>query len=273
MGKGAIMVQQEGKVKWNKPVGQACFHIGVTTSQAFAAAVPGQFVMLQVGAQTQRSTLLRRPFSIFGLFDGSEGFEGIELLIKVVGKATRRLSLMRPGDSLDLIGPLGHGFRIDTRHDPIYLAAGGIGVAPIRFLSKVLIQRGVLPQRCRLFLGGRSKHDLLFKEEFVRFGVPVTVTTDDGSDGNQCLITDPLELAINEQTPDMVYACGPHGMLACVAGIVERAGVSCQISIETLMACGLGACLGCAVPSGKDPDAYLHACVNGPVFNAGDIRL
>ena len=265
------MVQQEAKVKWNEPVGQDCFHMGVITSQAFAKAVPGQFVMVQVGAQA--SPLLRRPFSIFGLFEGRSGFKGIELLVKVVGKGTRLLSQLRPGDPVDLIGPLGHGFRINSKHDHIFLAAGGIGVAPIRFLASELMKRGVSHERCRLFLGGRSKEDLLSREEFENMRIPVTVTTDDGSDGDQCLITDPLELAITERAPDMVYACGPHGMLACIAGIVERTQVNCQVSIETLMACGLGACLGCAVPSPKNPDVYLHACVNGPVFNIGDIQL
>jgi dihydroorotate dehydrogenase electron transfer subunit len=265
------MRQQEATVKWNKPVGNDCFHMGLTTLHGFSKAVPGQFVMVQVGAQEE--PLLRRPFSIFGLLKGPQGVEGIELLIKVVGKGTRQLSQMRPGDPLDLIGPLGHGYRIHPDLDLIYLAAGGIGVAPIRFLAVELLKRGVSLQRCRLFLGGRSRSDLFCRDEFVQLGVRVTVTTDDGSDGDQCLITDPLELAINEQAPDMVYACGPHGMLACVAGIAARTGISCQVSIETFMACGLGACLGCAVPSRKNENVYLHACVNGPVFNVDDIRL
>ena len=269
--KGVGMVQHRAMVKWNKPAGKACFHMGVATSQAFAKTAPGQFVMVQIGAQ--ESPLLRRPFSIFGLIEGHDGFEGIELLIKVVGKGTRWLSQLRPGDPLDLLGPLGQGFRLNPDHHRIYLAAGGIGVAPIRFLAAELIKRGTSPDGCRLYLGGRSKQDLLCREEFRGLGIAVSVTTDDGSEGDQCLITDPLELAIAEQAPDMVYACGPHGMLACIAGIVERTHVPCQVSIETLMACGLGACLGCAVESRKDPEAYLHACVNGPVFDAADIRL
>jgi dihydroorotate dehydrogenase electron transfer subunit len=80
-------------------------------------------------------------------------------------------------------------------------------------------------------------------------------------------------MAIQDRKPDIVYACGPHGMLVCIAGIAERRQVACQVSIETLMACGLGACLGCAVASRRDPDVYLHACVNGPVFNIEDIEL
>lgn len=265
------MIQQKAIVKWNNPVGVDCFHLALTTEQSLDKVIPGQFVMVQIG--NQELPLLRRPFSIFGLIRNDDRIAGIELLIKVVGKGTQRLAQMLPGDSVDLLGPLGHGFRFKLNAHRIYLAAGGIGVAPIRFLAAELLSRGVSPESIRLYLGGRSKQDLICREDFKHLGIPVTVTTDDGSDGDQCLITDPLELAIQEQAPDMVYACGPHGMLACVAGIAERTRVPCQVSIETLMACGLGACLGCAVASKKDEDIYLHACVNGPVFNVEDINL
>jgi dihydroorotate dehydrogenase electron transfer subunit len=265
------MIQQKARIKWNNPVGVDCFHMALTTEQMLDKVVPGQFVMVQIGSQ--ESPLLRRPFSIFGLIRNDDPIEGIEILIKVVGKGTRRLAQMRPGESIDLLGPLGHGFRFKPNAHRIYLAAGGIGVAPIRFLASELLTRGACPGSCRLFLGGRSKQDLICRGDFKDLGIPVTVTTDDGSDGDQCLITDPLELAIQEQAPDIVYACGPHGMLACVAGIAERTRVPCQISIETIMGCGLGACLGCAVASKKDKDTYLHTCVNGPVFDAEDIIL
>ena len=180
---------------------------------------------------------------------------------------------MHVGESLNLLGPLGHGFRVNPNHKKIFLAAGGIGIAPIRFLAADLTARGILPDDCHLFLGGRSQADLLCRGDFKARGIPVTVTTDDGSDGNQCLITDPLEIAIQNGRPDIVYACGPHGMLECIAGIVERNNVSCQVSIETLMACGMGVCLGCAVESRQQQDTYLHACIHGPVFNVEDLNL
>jgi dihydroorotate dehydrogenase electron transfer subunit len=227
--------------------------------------------MVRVGSGT--TPLLRRPFSIAGIVGDPERPAGIELLIKVVGEGTRMLARMEKGDRVDLIGPLGHGFRITERHARIYLAAGGIGVAPIRFLASRLADRGVDPRRCRLFLGGRNRRDLLCREAFESLGMTVTITTDDGSAGDQCLLTDPLEAAIDARRPDLVCACGPHGMLACVAGIAERTGVSCQVSLETLMACGLGACLGCAVEPRGSKERYLHACINGPVFDAGEIEL
>lgn len=265
------MIQEKTTVRWNRRVGTDFFFLGLNTSQEFAKAVPGQFVMVQVGQHMP--PLLRRPFSISGRIGKPDSVEGIELLVKVVGQGTQMLSRIRPGDELDVIGPLGHGFRLNKNYDRIYLAAGGIGVAPIRFLARELLAKGASAENLSVFLGGQTKQDLLCRDEFEQQGIMVTVTTDDGSDGDQCLITDPLELAIQDRLPDMVYACGPHGMLACVAGIAQRTQVPCQISIETLMACGLGACLGCAVESTDDKEIYLHACVHGPVFNAKDIQL
>jgi dihydroorotate dehydrogenase electron transfer subunit len=265
------MIQQVATVLWNRPVGADCFLLGLGTGDEFAKANPGQFVMVRIGAGEK--PLLRRPFSISGLIGQGDGFSGIELLIKVVGAGTQRLSRMQPGAPLDVIGPLGHGFRINAEHTRIYLAGGGIGIAPLRFLASVLIRRGVSATGMRLFLGGRSRQDLLCRDDFESGGIAVTLTTDDGSEGDQCLITDPLAEAIRHQAPDMIYACGPHGMLSCVAGIAMHTGAPCQVSIETLMACGLGACLGCAVESSTDPETYQHACVHGPVFNVRDINL
>ena len=265
------MIQQKATLLWIKQLSPDCFHLALSANDAMLRAVPGQFVMVQV-SQSQ-APLLRRPFSIAGVMNQAADVQGIELLVKVVGDGTRKLSEMRAGDRLDLIGPLGHGFRISAADRRIYLAAGGIGVAPIRFLAHRLINGGFDPGHCHLFLGGQSQADLLCRDDFRAMGIEVTVTTDDGSDGNQCLITDPLELAIAEEPPDRVYACGPQGMLTCVAGIVERLKVPCQVSIETLMACGLGACLGCAVKGRQQSETYLHACINGPVFDADEIEL
>ena len=265
------MLQQKATILWNRPLSPDCFHLALSAQSALTQAAAGQFVMLRVG--DSESPLLRRPFSIAGVLDQTDDLAAIELLVKVVGVGTRMLSEMRAGERLDIVGPLGRGFRVYGRDRRIYLAAGGIGVAPIRFLASRLLAKGVKPGQCHLFLGGAGQADLLCHDEFDAMGLAVTVTTDDGSHGSQCLITDPLEMAIAAEIPDRVYACGPHGMLACVAGIVERFKVPCQVSIETHMACGLGVCLGCAVQGRRQKDAYLHACINGPVFDVGEIEL
>lgn len=265
------MIQQQAIIRFRTQVAPDCFHLGLGCEDELLKAVPGQFVMVQVGEQG--TPLLRRPFSICGLMGGHGRVEGIELLIKVVGPGTRWLTEMRVGQSVNLLGPLGHGFRVGANAERIYLAAGGIGVAPIRFLATDLMAKGVRPENCRMFLGGRSHLDLLCREHFQDLGIAVTATTDDGSDGDQCLVTDPLEIAIQDRRPDIVCVCGPHGMLACVAGIVERHQVRCQLSIETMMACGMGVCLGCAVESRKQQDTYMHACIHGPVFDVEDLSF
>jgi dihydroorotate dehydrogenase electron transfer subunit len=109
--------------------------------------------------------------------------------------------------------------------------------------------------------------------EFLELGASVITTTDDGSDGDQCLVTHPLEKAMGITSPDVIVACGPMEMLACVVGIAEKYQVPCQVSIETMMACGMGACLGCAVETRIDAEHYLHACVDGPVFSADELKF
>ena len=265
------MIQQQATIRFRHQVAPDCFHLGFDCDGELLKAVPGQFVMVQVG---KRGTpLLRRPFSICGLMGGHGRAEGVELLVKVVGPGTRRLTDTGVGESVNLLGPLGHGFRVGVNDRSIYLAAGGIGVAPIRFLAGDLIAKGVRPEDCRVFLGGRSHQDLLCRDDFRDWGIAVILTTDDGTAGDQCLVTDPLEIAIQDRRPDLVCACGPHGMLACIAGISERHNVPCQLSIETMMACGMGVCLGCAGESRKQQDTYLHACVHGPVFSAEDLNF
>jgi dihydroorotate dehydrogenase electron transfer subunit len=113
----------------------------------------------------------------------------------------------------------------------------------------------------------------LCRNDFATLGLTVHASTDDGSDGDQCLVTHPLEEAIESHSPDMIVACGPMEMLACVIGIVDKHRVPCQVSIETMMACGMGACLGCAVEGRDTSERYLHACLDGPVFDAAVLKF
>jgi dihydroorotate dehydrogenase electron transfer subunit len=124
-----------------------------------------------------------------------------------------------------------------------------------------------------MFLGGRTRADLLCREEFQAIGMTVHLTTDDGSEGDQCLVTHPVERETEETPPDIIYACGPLPMLTCLAGIAGAKGFRCQISIESMMACGIGACLGCAVANAGDSDTYWHVCKDGPVFEANQVRI
>lgn len=268
------MDQERVEVWYNDELQPGYFRMGLGAGAGYASALPGQFVMLRVpGFQ---GALLRRPFSVHRLVREKGAFRGIEILYRVVGPTTRALSGTAPGGRVELLGPLGRGFRVPPDCRRAYLAAGGIGVAPLLFLAEHLLDGGVPVEGIALFVGGRTRGDLLCLADFARLGLRAVPTTDDGSSGDRCLVTHPLERAVETRRPEIVYACGPPGMLACVAGIAERHALPCQVSVETMMACGIGACLGCAVESRADDGKYLHACLDGPVFDTlavkGDFR-
>jgi dihydroorotate dehydrogenase electron transfer subunit len=265
------MFQQQVKVLFNQQVGPAYFKIGLACSDHFSMAKAGQFIMLRIARQTR--PLLRRPFSIHNLIITNGETEGLEVLYKVVGQGTALLARQKSGDMVDILGPLGSGFLVPGQARRIYFVAGGIGVAPLVCLVSQLGRRNFDLSDCRAFIGGRNKEDLLCQNDFIRFGISVQTTTDDGSAGDQCRVTHPLEDVVEQIKPDIIVACGPMEMLACIIGITEKFDVPCQVSIETMMACGMGACLGCAVEGRDQPDRYLHACLDGPVFDAAELKF
>ncbi len=265
------MVQQRARVLWNKAVGGAYYKIGLECRLGMSRLKPGQFVMLRVFNGTD--PLLRRPFSVHLPIESEGRVKGIEILYKVVGKGTGLLAGIKPGDSLDLLGPLGSAFLLPENTRKVFIVAGGIGIAPMVFLSVHLLTRGIAPENLTVFVGGRTSNDLLCLDDFDRLGIPSRTSTDDGSAGDHCLVTLPVELAVADRQPDVIYACGPLEMLKCVVGIAESRDIECQVSVETRMACGMGACLGCAVPVRNAPGAYVHACLDGPVFDIRTIRL
>jgi dihydroorotate dehydrogenase electron transfer subunit len=267
----AAIEQERARVLWNESIGSLYYRIGVKCSPGYARANPGQFVMLRPSESLD--PLLRRPFSIHRLIRTGGRVEGIELLYKVVGPVTRRMAALKNDDELDLLGPLGTGFMVPEAPGRIVLVAGGIGIAPLMFLALRLREHGADLTTCRLFLGGRSRDDLLCRDDFAQLGIAVHHTTDDGSSGDQCLVTQPFERQSLQDPPDLIYACGPMDMLRCVIGVAATRGIPCQVSIETMMACGIGACLGCAVASRHFPQRYLHACMDGPVFDAVDLEV
>ncbi len=265
------MFQENVKVLWNRSVGPGYYRIGLTCHHRYKDAKPGQFIMLRFPGEI--TPFLRRPYSIHQLVYENDRVVGVELLYKVVGEGTEKLSGCHAGDDLDIMGPLGKGFTFSSRYETVYIAAGGVGVAPMVFLASYLKSKGADMGKSRIFLGGRSKDDLLCRDEFSDIGLQLQVATDDGSEGDRCFITHPLELSSKKKRPDIIYACGPLEMLKCVVGIAETYHVPCQVSIETVMACGMGACLGCAVEKKGTNKTYLHACVDGPVFDISTINI
>lgn len=266
------MFQQTATVVWNRSRGSHFYHLGLRCSRGFSSAKPGQFVMLHLDGRCD--PLLRRPFSLHRLIRQGRRTTGIEILYKVVGKGTGLLAALQAGDEVDLLGPLGSAFVLPPDARRVFVVAGGIGVAPLVFLVEHLLhQEGLAAGNCTVFLGGRTREELLCAGDLTRLGVRVHTTTDDGTAGDRCLVTLPMELALDADAPEVIFACGPPAMIQCVMDAAEARGIECQVSIETRMACGMGACLGCAVASRDPSTPYYHACLDGPVFDSRSIRL
>ena len=217
--------------------------------------LPGQFV--EVLVTNSPATFLRRPISIN--FVDRENNQ-LWLLVHVVGEGTRSLSLLKPGDSLNCLYPLGNGFDIpEERGGKMLLVGGGVGTAPLLYYGKVLREVGWEPV---FLLGGRSAADLLQLDLFDRLG-RVYVTTEDGTLGEKGYVTN--HSILNSETFQAVATCGPKPMMVAVARWARQAGLSCEASLENLMACGLGACLCCVE---KTADGHnVCVCKQGPIFN------
>ncbi len=223
----------------------------------------GQFVMLKVSAGCD--PLLRRPFSVHQTNDDGE----LQLLFKVVGKGTSLLLHCREGDELSFLGPLGKGFQLE-KDSPCCLIGGGLGIAPMLILAKELKNKGAAGLARHIILGGRSAKEIQpLKAAFEPYGMHIHCVTDDGSLGQKGFVTDvfrTLELPVDT----VVYTCGPEPMMKAVRNICVERGLQCQVSVESVMACGMGACLGCTTHDSRG--GYVHVCMDGPVFKAEELK-
>ncbi len=260
------MLQETAKILWSEPVSEAVYRIGLTGGVQYAAAEPGQFVTLRLPGES--TPLLRRPFSIHRVHTSHGRVKRIEILYKTVGDFTRKLARQKKGDALDLLGPLGHGFTASLQIQSAALVAGGIGVAPMVFLAEKLKSAGTFLKDSVACLGGRSAADILCAADFQAMGIETQIATEDGSLGEKGLVTEILAEWLKNSKPDMIYACGPVPMLDAVSSIARQHERPCEVSIETIMACGVGACLGCAIKDTEHAEGYGHVCIDGPVFKS-----
>lgn len=219
---------------------------------------PGQFVHLRIAEG--RDFLLRRPFSIH-----RASGEHVEILYQVLGSGTRAMSLLSAGDVCDLVGPLGSGWRFDDGVAHALVVTGGLGAAPLGMLAEHLAGEGVAVS---VAMGAPCKERLVARELFENVARSVDLATDDGSAGERGFVTAVSERLLAAHRFDAVYCCGPEAMQHIVAAQARARGVSCQVSLERLMACGVGACLSCVVSTRA---GLKRACVEGPVFDAEEI--
>lgn len=254
--------QQKAEIIRREQVGEDIFRLTFKAPDMAEAARPGQFVMVRT--VDGMDPLLRRPFSVHQVSDNSL----LQILIKVIGKGTRALAEAAPGEKLDIVGPVGRSFNCSSKGSHT-LVGGGIGTAPLLFLAKHLLRENE-PSSLRVLLGACTKDEIAeVAEDFARMGLAVDIATEDGSLGRQGLVTD-LMADPEQDDSMMVYCCGPYPMLKAVVGICRQNSWACQVSLETIMACGLAACLGCAVMR-ADMKGYVHACKDGPVFNMEEV--
>ena len=230
----------------------------LASEQTLPPTVPGQFVQVKVNDSPR--TFLRRPISIN--FVDEEKNE-LWLLVQLKGDGTRHLADLQPGDKLDLILPLGNGFTTEVNHgERVLLVGGGVGVAPLLQYGKYLRQRGAQPL---FLLGARSKDDLLELDLFRQYG-EVYVTTEDGSEGEKGFVTN--HSVLNKADFARISVCGPKPMMVAVAKYANATAIPCEVSLENMMACGLGACLCCVEKTVK---GNVCVCTEGPVFNINQL--
>ncbi len=228
------------------------------SEQALPDIAPGQFVQVRVDGSP--STYLRRPISIHNVdFQQNE----ITLLVQQVGEGTRHLAAANLGDLINMVFPLGNGFTLPEKGENVLLVGGGIGIAPLFYFAKVLNDKGIKPT---LLLGGKTESDLLRLADYQQLG-ETFVTTEDGSIGEKGFVT--MHSVWQKQNFDKIYVCGPKPMMKAVAKLAAEKGVWCEVSLENLMACGLGACL-CCVEDTKEGNVCV--CKEGPVFNTRRLK-
>jgi dihydroorotate dehydrogenase electron transfer subunit len=244
----------EGKRFLNKDI----FVVELRGSRTLPEIKPGQFVQVRVDGSP--STFLRRPLSVH---DVDYERYTIKLLVQVAGQGTETLSRLESGDSVNIVYPLGNSFGMPLENERFLLIGGGCGVAPLLFLGKYLKSRGYDPE---ILLGFRNTDRIIEYEEYCKLGT-VHLTTEDGSQGEKGYVTD--HSILRNGSFDRVYCCGPQPMMRRVARYCSEKGITCEVSLENLMACGIGACLCCVTDTIR---GHLCTCIDGPVFNASELK-
>lgn len=275
----------------NRALTGSHFLLSLYAPRQARAARSGQFAMLRLLGRSD--VLLRRPMSIFdvtpAVTTARAGFESdatarnrgraelIQFLYKVVGRGTRLMAELSPGDEVGLLAPLGHGFYPEEYTaqavgvDEVLQVAGGIGIAALLLPARDIARAGLTQ---RLFFGARTKADLVGVEEFKPYVRAAVLATEDGSRGHHGYVTQPLaeHFARHPNKKFLLLACGPGAMLRACVELARRYGHPCLVSMENRMGCALGVCLGCCIRVvGEGHGAYQRVCTEGPVFWADKV--
>jgi dihydroorotate dehydrogenase electron transfer subunit len=314
----------KAKILLHRRIGSDYFRLQLACPEIARQAQPGQFLMLHI--TDLKDPFLRRPFSFSRIFRPLEVKKkpldegGVEICYQTVGRGTRLMTQLQEGQRIDLLGPLGNGFWREEQCPRVILVGGGIGVPPLLSWAQELRKKGHGKKRSAkaseaspeliFLMGAKNKEKTVGVGECRRWGIEVQVATEDGSLGMKGMVTDLLEreLMTGQHGATALYACGPNPMLVQIAQVAEQFDRPCQVLLESRMACGVGACLGCTVKvreereptqlsalsnqdssateagderegreggismiSGTPPFRYARVCKEGPVFDARKI--
>lgn len=261
----------------NEKINDKVYKLEFTSNFILKNSSPGQFV--HILCSDNLDPLLRRPFSISDL---DYETKSVTIYYAVVGKGTKALSKSKPGENLSIMGPLGKGFKLNNLEaKTLYIVGGGIGAAPLLFLSrKVSAVKTLKDKGVKLFLGAATAGELVLKQEFESKEISnIYPATEDGTLGYHGRVTELVEDQIEKNKQDnnrenevMIFGCGPLPMLKSLKNLAIKNKFSCQLSLEVKMACGIGTCLGCTVHS-VTRDNFLKVCKDGPVFWSQEVEI
>ena len=282
------MIQVTSKIISNKRLTENCWRVVLDSPQIASEVKPGQFIHVKVGGEN--GPIFRRPFSVFRRVNLDGDRPGIEIVYKVIGRGTQLMTELKRGDSLDIIGPLGHGFELIRDRPSQVIVAGGTGAACIFLLAEEISKAGL---ELKVLLGAETKASVILKKEYAALNAEVMISTDDGTYGHHGFVTQMLDEALDEGkiAPDcVVYSSGPEPMLRALALLCRKYDIPAQVSVERHMMCGIGACLACTckvdrahISKSRDLGSshiqfvsdkefgYALVCKDGPVFNINEV--
>ncbi len=242
-----------------KTLAKEMYSFVILCPEVAEAAAAGQFVHIRANGFT-----LRRPISICEI---NKAKGTLRIVFEVRGDGTSAIARLNEGDLIDMLAPLGHGFTVDAGLGKVICIGGGIGTPPMLPLAQAY------GEKATVISGFRSANAVILQEDFKKTGAETILCTDDGTMGVHGFVTQPLEEILKNGGTDAIFACGPMPMLKGIAALAKQYNVPlCEVSLEERMACGVGACLGCACKIKRNDEEYfLHVCKNGPVFNAEEV--
>lgn len=254
-------IQNTFEVVFNEKLSPRFYRLCLNAPPIARKIKPGQFIHIRVNDSLE--PFFRRPFSVY------RAQKYVEIFYEPIGAGTRTLALKKKGDFLDVLGPLGNFFSLPTKEiAQVVMIAGGIGVAPFLILSDVLKKKKKLD--IILLYGGRTKGHVYDMKEFKKNGCKIFVATDDGSVGVRGRVSKLFSKIKFDPETTFIYTCGPSLMIKTVQEFAKKNNLQGEASCEEVMACALGACLGCSI---KTTEGYKTVCYDGPVFDLGKVIL